>query len=253
MKTFRQVLKEFWIQVVISCVWALYNVQNLSSDKNLCLEFVKQFGVSFFLASWFLGQIIRIKKQHKIEGSFVSIELRLASLIKKLEVTTEEIINYLTGGDSYGVVDVLTILENGRDVHLFYFNNKGNYTLYDVNISYSNPEQIKMENREDERATVEHLKHYTRINIGNIPSPGGNTFGNTFQINEGEKLKLNFHINARNGAFSQLLRIIRANGKLIIARKINTITSESKGPSKILLEEINMDFPKNENGKIDWD
>lgn len=70
-----------------------------------------------------------------------------------------------------------------------------------------------------------------------------------FQVKEGEIIKLNISINAKNGSFSQLLRITKRNGKLSVAKRINTIGQNSK----VIFEESDSDFPKDEKGQTTWD
>lgn len=155
----------------------------------------------------------------------------------------------MTGGDAYGVVSPMTILENDRDVHFLYFENKGDFPMYDVTIKYWNPDEIKGNASPDGRASTEILKYYKTESCGNIPPKGGHSFGTIFHVQEGEIIKLNISINAKNGSFSQLLRITRKNGKLCVAKRINTIGQNSK----VIFEESDADFPKDKNGQTAWD
>lgn len=47
----KQLIKEFWIQFVLSINWSIYNILIASEEDNLFSVFLKNFGTSFFLLS----------------------------------------------------------------------------------------------------------------------------------------------------------------------------------------------------------
>ena len=161
----------------------------------------------------------------------------------------------VTGGDSYGVVLPLQILENKKsneEVYLLSFENKGNYPLYDVHIELFNPDDVDKEHRPDGRATVKDLKIRSHFDLGNIPSHGSQSFGNPFKIKEGEKKKLILSIGARNGSFQQRLIIVKKDSAISFAQKVTKIGQQGEKP-KILLETAGDKFPRDVNGAIQWE
>jgi hypothetical protein len=197
----------------------------------------------------FLGGLISFTRDEATQKENKTLVIDNKRLLESNLNLSELIKNNLTGGDSYGVVSPMTILENDKDIHFLYFENKGDFPMYDVTIKYWNPDEIKGKASLDGRASTEILKYYKTVNCGNIAPKGGQSFGTVFHVKEGEIIKLNISINSKNGSFSQLLRITKRNGKLSVAKRINTIGQNSK----VILEESDSDFPKDEKGQTTWD
>jgi hypothetical protein len=197
----------------------------------------------------FLGGLISFNRDEDTQKENKTLVMENKRLLESNLSLSELIKNNLTGGNSYGIVYPLTILENDKDVHTLYFENKGNFPMYDVFLKYWNPDVIKEKSRPDGRASAEILEYYKTENLGNIASNGGQSFGTVFDVNEGEIVKFNISIDARNESFSQILRITKRNGKLFIAKRINTTGQNSK----IILEESDQDFPKDTNEQIIWE
>lgn len=99
MKTFNQIIKEFWLPLIIALLWTLYNL-NLKNESWSIAKAINVFGPTFFLVSWCCGQYFRIRKQKKVEYELDEVQNKLDKFFKQLETKTENIINNLTGGDS---------------------------------------------------------------------------------------------------------------------------------------------------------
>ncbi|MCD6019626.1 MAG: hypothetical protein K0S53_2747 [Bacteroidetes bacterium] len=196
----------------------------------------------------FLGGLISFTRDAETQKENKTLVIENKRLLESNLSLSELIKNNLTGGDSYGVVSPLAILDNNKEVYFLYFENKGDFPLYDVIIKYWNPDVIKGKADPDGKASTEVLKYYKTVNCGNIPPKGGQALGSTFDLSDGEFVKFNISINAKNGSFSQLLRVTKKDGKLSIAKRINTIGEGSR----IILEEVGLDFPKDANGQLDW-
>jgi hypothetical protein len=78
-----QILKEFWLPSVVALVWAFYRVRSQSTVS--ISDIIANVGTSFFLASWAMGQIIRIKRQQAVEQSFERTEANFNELRKTME------------------------------------------------------------------------------------------------------------------------------------------------------------------------
>ena len=157
----------------------------------------------------------------------------------------------IIGGDSFGTLYPMSVRNGDDDCYFLYFENKGKYPMSDISIRLWDPDALKKENRPDRRLRVEDLKYYQTFDIGNITSGGGKSFGESFSLTEQEYFKRNFNINAKNGNFSGMLRILKLNDKIVTAIRINTITNGTI-PYKILLEEISPEMPRDDKGDFVW-
>src|SRR5438128_1395606 len=95
-----QLLREFWIQMAVSLAWATYRA-SVVSDERVSI-FVVNFSASFFFTSWMIGQIIRIKKQQKVEDEFQNVKSELVKLLDTIREQNRYLIGHTTGGDSLG-------------------------------------------------------------------------------------------------------------------------------------------------------
>ena len=197
----------------------------------------------------FVGGLISFNRDEKtqIENSALVVENK--RLIESNLTISELIKNNITGGDSYGVITPLILLQNNQDVYSLYFENKGNFPIHDVNIRYWNPDDFVGKHNSDRRLTSDLLQYYKIATLGNIPANGGQSFGVIFSLKEGTILKLNINISTKNGSFSQLLRILKENGKIYVAIKVNTIGKNSK----VIFEQVDPDYPKNIDGTANWE
>jgi hypothetical protein len=78
MRTVKQILREFSLPFVVGLFWAWYRVSPTQSDWLSSL--IANFATSFFLASWAIGQVTRIRRQHTTEDSFQGIGNQLTQL-----------------------------------------------------------------------------------------------------------------------------------------------------------------------------
>jgi pentatricopeptide repeat protein len=87
----KQIVREFWIPCLIGVVWASYRIS--LSQKDAISTFIINFASAFFLASWGIGQIVRIRRQQGIEDSFSDVRKHLADVRKTtnstLDIATE--------------------------------------------------------------------------------------------------------------------------------------------------------------------
>lgn len=128
-KIINQLIKEFWIPLLISIIWTLINIYLIFDDneanlKTNAINYVNIFGPTFFLVSWLTGQIFRVKKQMNVEHNLNKVENKLISITEQLENKTNQLINFTTGGDSYFYYKVTN---NIPDKESFYFTIEGQY------------------------------------------------------------------------------------------------------------------------------
>ncbi len=99
-KILSQIIKEFWLPISLAILWTGINWYS-KKDSQTFIDTINGFGAAFFFLSWLLAQYWRVKKQIKVESSFSEIETKMISLTDKLEQKTNNIVNHITGGDSY--------------------------------------------------------------------------------------------------------------------------------------------------------
>lgn len=194
----------------------------------------------------FLGGLISFVRDESIQKENKELGVENKKLIESNINLSNAINNNVIGGDSFGVISPTSIKENGEPLYFFYFNNNGNYPMYDIELYYFDQDEIK-HNKQAELST-DTLKYYHFEKIGNMPAKLGRTFGN-FEINENEYKRIAFSITAKNGNFLQQLRMIKRDGKLLFASQVKRI---GKNP-EILFETVPEDFPKKKNDQVDWE
>jgi hypothetical protein len=143
MKTLTQIIKEFGIQFCISIAWGIYKMQSSTIGSWEFSVFIANFSACLFFLSWMFGQVIRIKKQHKIENEFEKVKSGLTEVLKNiktqfenLEQKTSSLIGYMTGGSSYFYY---RIGQNFSPDPFFFFEGVyvGDYPTNNVKVSFT--------------------------------------------------------------------------------------------------------------------
>lgn len=99
-KTFKQILREFWIPFLVAVAWTVYTVWNSPAPARITSA-IAIFGGAFFLVSWATGQVNRIRKQTHLDSNLKDIQTRLEGLLGQIESRTTEIVAQITGGQSF--------------------------------------------------------------------------------------------------------------------------------------------------------
>jgi len=221
-RTGKQLLKEFWLPGLIAGCWTTYVVWG----GNISVETVlAAFGPSFFLASWLTGQVFRVRKQAGVESSLQALEGRMTGLVDKLEDKTRDLVNHITGGDSYCYMNVMADSVNWMAFH------EGEHHLQnlsarvcDIDIEMEGPSWWQVAN--------------TNVSIGTL-FKGMCTQCLTMPLN-GRHRRFNIFFTASNGSFLQELRL-----KHVGANRWATATRVSRNVDDqqvILFERIDPDF-----------
>jgi hypothetical protein len=210
----KQLIKEFWIQFVLSINWSIYNILIASEEDNLFSVFLKNFGTSFFLLSWFFGQFNRVKKQKKTDGSFDDLKTKTESLIKQLDEATIKTISHVTGGDSFPIVKITgyILIEDEFRFPTLSLSVSGNYPLYDLNYNINIFDQYDYTNilgSKSEQIDSIHKNGLYSISL----------FDNIFK-DSGDTILAEIKVKARNGFFRIDLKIIYLNGDWIMAYQV---------------------------------
>lgn len=206
-----QIIKEFWIQITLSTVWGVYRVYISDSSENNFTIFVTHFSTSLFLLSWMLGQLIRVKKQQRIEEEFGTVKSKLILLAENLEKQTQDLIGYSTGGESITYLRPSYLI--GKEYISLHLINESQYPVFDIQIDW-----IDL----DELVDLENGKLWTRHQklFGNLYPNKGIMDAYTFDLDIIDNFKINLFINTRNKHISQAIRIKKVDGIPKIAYRV---------------------------------
>ncbi len=174
------------------------------------------------------------------------------ALANKTIQLSEGIKNIQTGGDSFCVVE---IIRTSREEYAVSVRHIGKYVLRSVNVSIDN---ITKRSKLMESIPLDGLKDYTlpiqeileasseRISVGNLkPSTSYST--NRRKINpEQNEIRWDIAIFAENGIYHEKLKYVNIQTETKIAIQL------TNSDGKILYESISPEFPKNDDGTINW-
>jgi hypothetical protein len=173
----------------------------------------------------------------------------VGGLLAALQKTTSENalqnknVGLITGGDSFAYL-MPFFIESDNTFQLTIIHH-GDYPLYDMSARIVDLEKFE---KITEYTLNEIKKTEQALKIGNL-APNKSSMLGTVTI-KGTQLKWNIFFSARNGFFSEQLRIVKINGTWKSAIRVdNTPTKEAL---KILFEKVDKDFPVNDNGDVEW-
>ncbi|MFW6114543.1 MAG: hypothetical protein ACOC7K_02270 [bacterium] len=247
MKIIKQAIKEFWLPAIVAVSWATYNIWVEDPRTTASwISFINVFGPTFFLAAWLTGQFFRIRKQARVETSLAEITQRLETVADDLAQNTQQLLANVLGGDSYCYVSVPQI-DQEKNIAWLLLVNGGDYPLYDVSIRLVDLDLFEGIMRNSAGMRIEDMQKVERnIAFGNITP---NTASHLCQLFLGDRQSSRYNIffEARNGFFTQLLRLKKVKGLWHSAYKVLTISGET-----VLDERVDEGFPRNNDGEVDW-
>lgn len=242
MNLLRQLLKEFWIPLTASILWMIYNIYDANIEAWDLKRIVNTFGPTFFFVSWFTGQFFRVNKQVKLEGSLGKMETRLEQLLSELETKTKNMINHISGGDSFPWLQI-GMIDHVSDQGMLMAIHNGDHPLYDVSVRIVDLNIFQLISK---NLTLSNLQMCdTNIDIGNL-IPGHSKILSSWKIAHSPMQDYNIFFSARNGRFTQLVRLRKINGQWLVATKV---TDQN---DKVIHEQIDQHFPRNNNGMVVW-
>jgi len=154
----------------------------------------------------------------------------------------------ITGGDGYCYV-MLAFAGVENELPMLLVHNTSKYPAYDVQIRIYDLEKEKaVKLPPSENVPLQVIQQIqSLINVGNIP-PGKIAFLGGWRLTNNTKQGYNIFISARNRSVTQLLRLIRLNGRWVKAIKLY----EEFKPEIILFQQVDPQFPRNSRGEVDW-
>ncbi len=74
MKTLLQLLREFWLPLLLGIAWTIFNFIDRPLSRWTVREVLNVFGPTFFFISWLVAQWYRVKKQQRVERGLIEIQ-----------------------------------------------------------------------------------------------------------------------------------------------------------------------------------
>ncbi len=178
------------------------------------------------------------KVQSASQRAQFETELRKKS--EEITALNKTIAASVTGGDSFCYVEFIV----GSDRITPTITSHGKYPVYDVNI------QMRDEDEKDESVAP------IRLNIGTMSAQQQQTANRTLPLpSNKDALRFKILINARNGWFTEILRLHRVNGKWKTAMKITKDPlpdDDANAPPTVLLEWVDPEFPRGQDAQVEW-
>jgi hypothetical protein len=196
--------------------------------------------------------------QNKSDEEKSKLTKQILNLTEKNARLNQDINNIATGGNSYCYItfgpwetDIKTLHGN--------INHEGTFPLYDLTITlYDMIKYRELETKIDSKSGYyvgDMNKIMKTINIGNI-NPGLNIANmwhlrlpHLLKVDNYKEYKVNVFYGARNGSWVQLVRLkkVRLGESDYWAQAINV-----RRDKEVLFENIDANYPRNINGKVEW-
>jgi hypothetical protein len=178
-----------------------------------------------------------------LAGGLLTISAATFTTIRQSEFN-RDLLYSVTGGDSFCYV--IPLLKQG--IPSFTVAHHGKYPLYDVT--------FRIHDLDKSEALGEKSYHFENLfddvifsaKIGTLAPDSGRLF-NEFKFPMKENLRFNIFFEARNGAFTQLLRMHKVGNEWKIASKI---TGQRGKTEHTFFEKIDKGFPLNDKGEVQW-
>lgn len=177
-------------------------------------------------------------------------ERELKQKNEEIAELTKQNLYSITGGDSFCYL-AFQLPDNCSDNSaLLSIVHKGEYPLYDVSIRIVDLAKFTQHIEGKEKPLFEDIKKAEKsINIGNLSPSKAMIFGR-WSFPQESVVNYNVFISARNGYFTELIRLKCIDNKWVSAYKVHTWHGNE---TKLLYEKIHENFPRNSEGKVDWE
>jgi len=176
-----------------------------------------------------------------IGALWASQQMRIKS--EEIAELNKEIVKLVTGGDSFCYLTIMSLdpLTNSGILTIVH---QGDHPIYDVSARIVDLQKMKTIEKKNKMNFQEVMQASTIIQIGNMAKGAGSTIG-PFPLGNETERNFNIFFSARNGFFTQNLRMNKINNKWVQA----TIVAKD---NKVLFEKIDSDFPRKSDGSVNW-
>lgn len=192
----------------------------------------------------------RAEQLRQFEAIAQRIDTSIANGQKQFDATMSGIkqnIKTITGGESFCY---LMIADNGT---LPTFIHSGNYPLTDVSVRIVDMQKWNQIIAANPHPSLQEFRSAdTNVELGNLPVHTALQRG-AIQLVGKSQSSFNIFYSARNGFWTQELRLQLVEGKWLTATRVTRteIGTNKKIPEK-LFERIDKGFPRNSKGEVDW-
>jgi len=163
--------------------------------------------------------------------------------------TTEinkQIASSITGGASFAYI-VPTFFNPTHNAPMLTLVHRGEYPLYDLTVRILDVATFDKMVRQN-NSYFDKLREEVQLSISNI-APNQARMLKTVQLGS-DPLRWNLFFSARNGFFTELLRVRRVGNEWKTALKVMRTPSPSN--EQMLFEKIDSGYPRSEDGQVDW-
>lgn len=150
----------------------------------------------------------------------------------------------ITGGDSFAYLIPIRLGVSTSSLAIIH---RGEYPLYDLTLRVVDLEKWKARDRQKPISFFDMQRDEIRLDIGNVAANQARVVG-PMQI-DSDSLRWNIFFSARNGFYTQLLRLKRINGELKTALKVTR--NLPSGEAETL--QIDPAYPLGNDGKVEWE
>ncbi|HDM8162001.1 TPA: two pore domain potassium channel family protein [Vibrio harveyi] len=169
------------------------------------------------------------------------LEKRFESVMHKIETETQETINYMSGGDSIAWLQI-GMLNHATNNGTLMVNHQGKYPLYEVNARVVDLNRFQALQGQLNMQTISTTQ--INIDVGNL-IPGLSVMNRNMQIGHPTSQDYNVFFSARNGTFTQLIRMRKVTNQWVTATKVQNMNGD------IVFEQVDPNYPLT-NGQVVW-
>ncbi|NTY91950.1 hypothetical protein [Pseudomonas putida] len=212
-KVFVQLIKEFALPCAAAVAWTVYS---LGGEPLTLVAGVTAFSSAFFLSSWLVGQVFRVRKQVGVEKSFGSVEsrlvklsnglgdveVRLEKLAESLESNVKKLVGHINGGDSF-----CCVMPNGQvnGIRQWHLRHCGDYPLFKFGARFVDIGDITK--------GIEETFRSDELSVG------GGSILTCLPACDGEQ-SVNVFFQSRGGSFYQEIRFGMVEGRQVYAYRL---------------------------------
>jgi len=182
-----------------------------------------------------IGALLASQQQTKFEQNISKKSEEIARL-------NREIANLVIGGESFCYMTIANI-DNNMNIGILTFIHSGDHPLYSVNARIIDLDKFKII---EKNINFKNFRDADiNIYLGDI-AKGTALLSNEFPLGDSHRRIFNIIFNARNGFFNQKLMLKKIENQWVSALRVYR-------EDRIIYERVDNDYPRSENGLIDWD
>jgi len=158
----------------------------------------------------------------------------------------KQIASSITGDASFAYI-VPTFFDPTHNSPMLTLVHRGAYPLYDLTVRIL--DMATFDNlMQQNNSSSDKLREEVQLSISNI-APNQKSMLKTVQLGT-DPLRWNLYFNARNGFFTELLRVRRVGNEWQTALKV--IRTRSPSNDQVLFEKIDSGYPRSKDGHVEW-